>query len=83
MDNIFRLRQFLSKNRDAYVDVALNRDHSISGLTDLERDKIDAGKFPENVVLKLAPHNTVGIRLLYASGIQMAKISLIAKWFVN
>jgi SNARE-complex protein Syntaxin-18 N-terminus len=43
VDNIFRLRQFLSANRDAYVDVVLNRDHSINGLSDLERDRIDNG----------------------------------------
>jgi hypothetical protein len=44
VDNILRLGKFLAANRDAYVDVALNRDHSICGLSDLERDKIDAGK---------------------------------------
>ena len=43
VDNISRLRDFLAGNRDAYVDVVLNRDHSISGLSDLERDRIDAG----------------------------------------
>lgn len=43
VDNISRLREFLAGNRDAYVDVVLNRDHSISGLSDLERDRIDAG----------------------------------------
>jgi hypothetical protein len=43
VDNIARLRDFLAGNRDAYVDVVLSRDHSISGLSDLERDRIDAG----------------------------------------
>lgn len=43
VDNISRLRSFLASNRDAYVDVTLNRDHSITGLSDLERDRIDAG----------------------------------------
>ena len=43
VENIVRLRQFLSGNRDAYIDVVLNREHSITGLSDLERDKIDNG----------------------------------------
>jgi hypothetical protein len=43
LENIGSLRNFLASHRDAYIDVVLNRDHSISGLTDLERDKIDNG----------------------------------------
>ena len=37
-----QLKDFLSENRDAYVDV-LNREYSSSAMTDIERDKIDAG----------------------------------------
>ena len=43
VDNICRLREFLAGNREAYIDVVLNRDHSVSGLSDLERDRIDNG----------------------------------------
>ena len=43
VDSICRLREFLAVNRPAYVDVVLNRDHSVTGLSDLERDRIDNG----------------------------------------
>ena len=45
VDSICKLREFLSVNRPAYVDVVLNRDHSVTGLSDLERDRIDNGDF--------------------------------------
>jgi len=36
------LKEFLSDNREAYIDV-LNRDYSPIAMSDLDRDKIDAG----------------------------------------
>lgn len=42
LDHTSQLKEFLSENRDAYIDV-LNRDYSPKAMTDLERDKIDAG----------------------------------------
>ena len=42
LDHTSQLKEFLSENRNAYIDV-LNRDYSPNALTDLERDKIDAG----------------------------------------
>lgn len=42
LEHTSELNSFLSQNRDSYVDV-LNREYSSNAMTDLDRDKIDAG----------------------------------------
>ncbi len=42
IEHTTKLMQFLSANRAAYIDV-LNREYSTNALTNLERDRIDAG----------------------------------------
>lgn len=42
IEHTTELQEFLAEHRDAYIDV-LNKNYSSTAMTDLERDKIDAG----------------------------------------
>ena len=42
IENTTKLQEFLKEHRDSYIDV-LNKNYSTSAMSDLERDKIDAG----------------------------------------
>ena len=42
IDHTTQLKEFLNETRESYIDI-LNRNYSNNAMTDLERDKIDAG----------------------------------------